>query len=166
MSLTYQLLQAKSDYTDALHRVAVGEESPMLSKLLAASKKRIETLEKQIADAKQNKDVPKNSSPQKKNYSNTEDLQIACIDCATQFTFSGKDQQFFKKKLWKNPTRCTTCRDVKKNTKAPGVTILCCGCKKDFLFSEERQLEFEEKGWTQPKWCSPCKTERSKKATK
>lgn len=40
-----------------------------------------------------------------------EDKTIKCADCATDFTFSASEQQFFAEKGFTNePKRCPTCR--------------------------------------------------------
>ena len=40
-----------------------------------------------------------------------EDKTIKCADCATDFTFTASEQQFFAEKGFTNePKRCPTCR--------------------------------------------------------
>lgn len=49
---------------------------------------------------------------------NTElkDETLKCKDCGENFTFTVKDQEFYKKMNFNNkPVRCKACRDLKKN---------------------------------------------------
>ncbi len=40
---------------------------------------------------------------------------IICKDCGSQFTFTIKEQQFYKEKGFADPIRCKDCRAMKKN---------------------------------------------------
>lgn len=174
MSLaTHQrILQLRSDRDDLLRRISVGEDTPRVKQLLFRTKSTIASLEKQyneeLANDKAKKTVQKPRAPTSEVKSRDplpSDMDLSCVDCASTFSFTGKDQVFYTKNNYKTPIRCTMCRDVKKNTKPEGNNIQCCGCKKDFFFSEAKAAIFEEKGWAAPKWCSPCKTEKNKKRT-
>ncbi len=42
---------------------------------------------------------------------------LECKDCHEKFTFTVKDQEFYKKMNFNNkPVRCKACRDIKKNS--------------------------------------------------
>ncbi len=46
------------------------------------------------------------------------DKTIVCKDCGKEFTFSVKDQEFYKQMGFANePQRCRDCRNRKKNEK-------------------------------------------------
>ena len=168
LAIRQAILQAKSDREDALHRLAVGEDSKRLRDFLASAENRILRFEKQLKDeqakikqrvateekatTKKNRD----SKPREGRSSLPEDLELSCTDCSSGFLFSGKDQLFFQKNGWSQPLRCNDCRDVKKNTKPPGTNIKCCDCQNEFFFSEAKASIFEEKGWIPPKRCREC----------
>jgi NAD-dependent SIR2 family protein deacetylase len=42
------------------------------------------------------------------------DKQLSCIDCGKEFTFTEKDQEFYKEKGFEQPKRCWTCRKKKR----------------------------------------------------
>jgi hypothetical protein len=42
-------------------------------------------------------------------------ITIVCIDCGNSFIFSKGEQDFYKSKGFKNPTRCPDCRAKRKN---------------------------------------------------
>jgi CRISPR-associated protein Cmr6 len=44
-----------------------------------------------------------------------QDRTIKCKDCGKDFTFTARDQSFFKEKGYNDPVRCKECRDKKKN---------------------------------------------------
>lgn len=175
MSLaTHQrIVKLRSDRDDLLRRISVGEDTPRLKQLLSQAKNNIARLEKQYKEEIA-EDKGKKAGAEAKKYfkkerapdSLAEDIQLACVDCASFFTFTGNDQVFYTKNNYKQPIRCTACRDEKKNAKPEGNTIQCCGCKKEFFFSDAKAAIFEEKGWAVPKWCTPCKAEKIKKTTK
>lgn len=168
MSLATQqnLTQARSNRDDALRRISVGEDTTRVKQLLSQATNNISRLEKQfsdeLAEAKKMKSPVKKERFTKHNNSLPSDIDLACVDCASTFSFSGKDQVFYTKNNYKQPIRCTICRDTKKNAKPEGVQIKCMGCKTDFFFSEAKAAIFEEKGWAVPKWCSSCKATKNK----
>lgn len=44
------------------------------------------------------------------------DKTLVCRDCGAEFTFTTGEQEFYKEKGFTNePTRCITCRKVKKS---------------------------------------------------
>ena len=43
-----------------------------------------------------------------------EDRKITCKDCKQPFTFTVKDQLFYKEKSFQEPKRCRPCRDDRK----------------------------------------------------
>jgi hypothetical protein len=45
------------------------------------------------------------------------DKVLKCVDCGSDFTFTGRDQEFFAKQGFQDPKRCKPCRDVKKQSK-------------------------------------------------
>lgn len=106
----HSILQAQSDRSDALHRLAVGEDSKYLHTLLAKAEKRIATLQAQILVEKKGKSEEK----KKKQTTKVLDEDITCCDCTNIFTFTGEEQAFYKKKGFKLPKRCKECRAQKK----------------------------------------------------
>lgn len=50
---------------------------------------------------------------------NTEltDKTIICKDCGREFTFTVRDQEFYNKMKFTEPTRCRECREKRKNSK-------------------------------------------------
>jgi CxxC-x17-CxxC domain-containing protein len=47
------------------------------------------------------------------------DQTLSCVDCGVEFTFTGRDQAFYKERGFQPPRRCKTCRDKRKSG-APG----------------------------------------------
>ena len=43
-----------------------------------------------------------------------EDKTIVCADCGKEFTFTKREQDFYKEKQLSAPKRCKPCRDKKK----------------------------------------------------
>ena len=176
------LIQAQSDRDDALHRLSVGEDSQKLRDLLAGATKRISKLEKEIAheEAKalaEQKAAQEKAAAEKQNNSKgkkaaggggdrrgdkaeraplPEDLELPCVDCGSAFPFTGKDQVFFQKQGWSQPSRCADCREAKKTAKPTGTDLTCCDCENTFFFTDAKARVFEEKGWEQPKRCPSC----------
>ena len=165
------LLSAKSDRDDALRRQAVGEDTPRLRDLLAGAIKRVAKIENEIAEqeakavadrkaAQEKAENSKNkkfvSAPQMDRAPLPEDIELPCVDCGSGFTFTGKDQFFFKKQGWTDPSRCADCRTSKKSAKPTGTDLSCCDCETTFFFSDGKARMFEEKGWEQPKRCYDC----------
>lgn len=185
MSLATQqvILQARADRDDLLRRISVGEDTPKVRELLAGSNKRIARFEKQFEDeraalaakaataaaASAKKDGPKKSkgdarprpAERTERAPLPEDIELSCCNCSSPFTFSGKDQVFFTKNDWAQPTRCTDCREAKKSAKPSGVRLTCSDCKVEFLFTDAKARIFEEKGWANPKRCRDCKAKKS-----
>ena len=131
-----RLLQARSDREDVLHRISVGEDTSVVRDRLSGCTKRVEQLEAQIlseqraAKAKQQvheeASVKKNDtkpSAYKERHSSQarpprlEDIMMACGDCSSPFIFTGRDQAFFTKNGWPQPSRCPDCREAKKSAK-------------------------------------------------
>lgn len=42
------------------------------------------------------------------------DKTIVCKECGAEFTFTVRDQEFYKEKNFSEPTRCKPCRDARK----------------------------------------------------
>jgi hypothetical protein len=159
------LISAQSDRDDALRRISVGEDSQKVKDLLAGANKRIAKIQKdmaqQEADAKAKAmaeaakkpmaDKPKSGRP-----ALPADMELPCADCEGTFSFTGKDQLFFQKQGWTQPTRCADCREAKKNAKPSGTELDCGVCKVKFFFSAAKARVFEEKGWAAPKRCRDC----------
>ena len=106
----HSILQAQSDRSDALHRLAVGEDSKFVHSLLAKAEKRIATLQAQLLAEKKGKPEEK----KKKTTTKLLDADITCCDCTNIFTFTGEEQAFYKKKGFKDPKRCKECRAKKQ----------------------------------------------------
>lgn len=45
------------------------------------------------------------------------DQTLECKDCGDDFTFSEKDQDFYKSKQFEPPKRCKPCRDAAKKAR-------------------------------------------------
>ena len=174
--LTRQLfLQTQSERLDLLRRMGAGDDSPRVKQLLAGTTNRLVQLQKQmdaeIAQAKEKAAVQAPKKPKenplelpratKQQEAYAADVYLPCCDCSNTFTFSGKDQLFFKDKAWGAPMRCPECREAKKTKpRAPaGKTLNCCDCKTDFFFSDDKQRIFQEKGFAEPKRCGPCSSQ-------
>ena len=50
----------------------------------------------------------------------TSDQTLVCADCATNFTFTASEQDFFAQKGFNPPRRCKSCRDAAKAAKGHG----------------------------------------------
>ncbi len=172
------LIQAKSDRDDCLHRLSVGEDSQKLRDLLAGATKRIAKLEKEIAQQEAKAEAERKAAQEKAaevkgkkaagggEYRKQkpkgdrpalpEDFDLPCADCGGSFPFTGKDQVFFQKQGWSQPSRCADCREAKKSAKPTGTDLTCCDCESTFFFSDAKARIFEEKGWEQPKRCHDC----------
>lgn len=162
------LLDAQSQRDDALHRMAVGEDSQRVKDLLAGATKRIAKLQKEIAKQEAEADAKRKAEEEKKPRARDSqdfkkerpgfpaDLEFPCVDCGSAFTFTGKDQVFFQKQGWTAPSRCVDCREAKKSAKPTGTDLTCGDCKVVFFFSDGKARVFEEKGWEQPKRCHDC----------
>jgi hypothetical protein len=181
------LLESRSDRNDVLRRISFGDDTPNVKQMLNGINKKIAKLEQQLADETSkfhaqrdaasakadNSRKPRDSRPRSDRADRPdrseraplpEDLDMTCGDCTNAFTFTGKDQIFFTKNGWDSPSRCTDCRDARKNTKPSGKSINCSGCKIDFTFSDAKSRIFEERGWTEPKRCKDCSAEQKSMA--
>jgi hypothetical protein len=174
MSLITQqlILQAKSDRDDVLHRISVGEDTPRVRDLLAGATKRLKKLENDLEAEKAKAQSQRMAAQEKADHKTKkaagggeqrkpnpplpEDFDLPCVDCGGSFPFSGKDQVFFQKQGWSEPSRCSDCREAKKSAKPAGKELTCGGCKVIFLFSDGKARVFEEKGWAEPKRCRDC----------
>jgi hypothetical protein len=164
-----QLMWAQSDRDDALRRISAGEDSQKVKDLLAGANKRIVKIQKEMekeeteAQAKRQAEAAKkpkaaraDERPKKERPGLPADQELPCVDCASSFTFTGKDQLFFQKQGWTQPTRCADCREAKKSAKPSGKELDCGVCKVKFFFSDGKARVFEEKGWAAPKRCRDC----------
>ena len=170
-----QIMWAESDRDDALHRLSVGEDSQKVKDLLANATKRITKFQKQLEAEAAKMDAERKAAQEKAAEDRgkkaagggkqkpkgdraplPEDLELPCVDCGSAFTFTGKDQVFFQKQGWSQPSRCADCREAKKAAKPTGTELTCGDCKVVFFFSDGKARVFEEKGWEQPKRCHDC----------
>lgn len=46
-----------------------------------------------------------------------QDIKIVCKDCGNEFTFTAREQEFYKEKGFSNPVRCKECREKRKALK-------------------------------------------------
>ena len=42
------------------------------------------------------------------------DKNLTCVECAKQFTFTDKEQQFYTERGFQEPKRCSSCRAARK----------------------------------------------------
>lgn len=162
------LISAQSDRDDALRRISVGDDSQRVKDLLTGANKRIAKIQKDMAREEADAKAKAIAGAAKKPKADGADkprgdrpdlppgLAIACADCDGFFTFTGKDQLFFQKQGWTQPTRCADCREAKKSAKPSGTEMDCSVCKVKFFFSAAKARVFEEKGWAAPKRCRDC----------
>jgi len=94
------------------------------------------------------------------------DREVTCLDCGCSFPFSAEDQEFFAKKGYSEPKRCSSCRETRKANSSRGggrqggsrggydgsrpqfnVTCSQCGC--------QTTVPFEPKA-DRPVYCSDC----------
>jgi len=177
-----QLMWAQDDRADALRRISVGEDTQKVRDLLAGSTKRIAKIEKEIAQQEAKAEADRQASqakaeataernakgkksaggagrdnrPRQERAPLPEDLELPCVDCGSAFPFTGKDQVFFTKQGWSQPSRCVDCREAKKTAKPTGVTVKCTDCSTEFFFTDAKARVFEGKGWAAPKRCRDC----------
>jgi CxxC-x17-CxxC domain-containing protein len=88
-----------------------------------------------------------------------QDKTIQCSDCATSFTFSAGEQEFYAAKGFTNePRRCPPCRQARKSERNGNSSYTasrqmfaatCAECGKD------TELPFEPHG-DKPVYCSDC----------
>jgi hypothetical protein len=175
MSLITQqmILQAMDDREDALRRLSVGDDTQKVRDLLAGATKRLKKLEKDLEAEKAKAQSQRQAAEEKTKKAAgggerrkpkpngdrpplPEDFDLPCADCGGSFPFTGKDQVFFQKQGWSQPSRCSHCREAKKSAKPAGKELTCGGCKTIFFFSDGKARVFEEKGWAEPKRCRDC----------
>ncbi len=106
------------------------------------------------------------------------DKTLTCRDCGTEFTFTAGEQEFYAQKGFDNePTRCSSCRQARKQSRSSGGygsdrgyssggygsdrgqremhTITCSSCGKP------AEVPFVPRG-NKPVYCSDCfKSQRS-----
>lgn len=90
-----------------------------------------------------------------------EDKIITCKDCATQFVFSAREQQFFADKGFQNqPQRCRDCRQARRSQGAgeaparpsrPSFETVCAAC------GVQTTVPFRPRG-DRPVYCRTCYT--------
>jgi CxxC-x17-CxxC domain-containing protein len=83
---------------------------------------------------------------------------LTCKDCAAQFVFSGREQQFFAEKgLQHQPQRCRDCRQARRSHGGgepqrpgrPGYEAVCAAC------GVETTVPFRPRG-DRPVFCRTC----------
>lgn len=100
------------------------------------------------------------------------DQIIACVDCATEFPFTAKEQEFYAQKgFTSTPKRCKPCRNARKDQTGGGGSrsggyggssygdrapreremhrVICAGC------GTETEVPFKPRG-DRPVYCRPC----------
>ncbi len=83
------------------------------------------------------------------------DKNLTCRDCGESFVFSASEQEFFAEKGFENePTRCLSCRNVRRNRNSTGqsrelYTVTCGNC------GVETQVPFQPTG-SRPVYCRDC----------
>lgn len=45
------------------------------------------------------------------------DQTMSCVDCGNEYTFTEKEQEYFKLKGLTTPKRCKPCRDIRRQQK-------------------------------------------------
>jgi CxxC-x17-CxxC domain-containing protein len=88
-----------------------------------------------------------------------EDKMLTCKDCANQFVYSVREQQFFAEKGFQNqPQRCRDCRQVRRanggdthgaRASRPSYDAVCAAC------GVETTLPFRPRG-DRPVYCRTC----------
>lgn len=94
----------------------------------------------------------------------SQDRNLTCRDCGTEFVFSASEQDFFAEKGFTNdPGRCPECRAIKKNQNRRGprsnngysrqerqmFPAVCATCGKD------TEVPFQPNG-EKPVYCRDC----------
>ena len=116
--------------------------------------------------------------------SETPDKSVTCKDCSTDFTFTGREQDFFEEKGWGTAmrVRCHACSKAKKDGYAArgdagswseggqqkasreseplpeDKTAACKDCSADFVFTGKEQRFFSQKGFPKRSRCAACTT--------
>lgn len=49
-----------------------------------------------------------------------EDKTLTCKDCGAEFTFTVREQEFYKQNNFSEPLRCKPCRDARKRAHSNG----------------------------------------------
>ncbi len=84
-----------------------------------------------------------------------EDKMLTCKDCAAQFVFSAREQQFFVEKGFSNqPQRCRDCRQSRRSQNGdrqtrPSFEAVCADC------GATATVPFRPKG-DRPVYCRTC----------
>lgn len=93
-----------------------------------------------------------------------EDKILTCKDCAAQFVFSGREQEFFAEKGFVNqPQRCRECRQLRRaqsggevparSSARPSFEAVCAEC------GTQTTVPFRPRG-DRPVYCRSCFTAR------
>jgi len=97
------------------------------------------------------------------------DKTITCVDCGTEFVFTGREQEFYAQRgLTNEPRRCPDCRRARKASRGDGgggsyggggggysseprqmYPATCANC------GTETQVPFQPRG-TRPVYCRDC----------
>jgi CxxC-x17-CxxC domain-containing protein len=86
------------------------------------------------------------------------DKQLVCKECGATFTFTQREQDFYKEKGFENePQRCPECRSKKKQARGNRemFTVTCSSC------GRETQVPFQPTG-DRPVYCKECYQARNK----
>ena len=83
-----------------------------------------------------------------------EDKTLVCKDCGNEFVFTAGEQEFYAEKGFQNePTRCKSCRDARKASRAGGeremFETVCAEC------GRPTRVPFIPKN-DRPIYCSEC----------
>jgi CxxC-x17-CxxC domain-containing protein len=88
-----------------------------------------------------------------------EDKMLTCKDCANEFVFSSREQQFFAEKGFQNqPLRCRDCRQTRRSqgdggaaagSSRPSFSAVCAEC------NAETTVPFRPRG-DRPVYCRTC----------
>ena len=100
---------------------------------------------------------------------NMQDKTLTCNDCSQQFTFTASEQEFFAQKGFNTPSRCPSCRAIRKAAREGGSSygsnygdggarqmypVVCAQCGKN------AEVPFQPSG-DRPVYCSDCFKEHS-----
>ncbi len=92
----------------------------------------------------------------------TQDKQLVCTACGSEFPFSGEEQEFYTSKGFQDPKKCKPCRDAAKQGRGGGggggrgyggqrqmypATCSACGI--------QTQVPFQPNG-SKPVYCRDC----------
>ncbi len=90
-------------------------------------------------------------------------MTLRCRECGQDFIFTAGEQEFYQQKgLMNNPSRCPSCRQVRKSSAGGGYggashahgdrpmyTAICASC------GREARVPFQPRG-DRPVYCSDC----------